>query len=469
MSLRARLLLAMTILVLVGLIVTAVVTYTMLRSFLLQRIDQQLRAARDPVVNTLESGQLPTLPGGNGLGPAELLPPGTVGEVAARGEVLAHVQFTYGNEKTPRPALPPGLAGLTNDRVLTVQATQASSLRYRVLAEPIAGSNAVLIVAIPLTAVDETLARLLLIEGLVALTVVLGLAALSWWIVQRELRPLARIAATAGAIAAGDLSERVTATDRRTEIGRLGIALNKMLSRIEQAFAARKASEDRMRRFLADASHELRTPLTSIRGYAELFRRGARQRPDDLSESLRRIEEEALRMGVLVDDLLLLARLDEGRPLERADVDLAGIASDAVTDAKAVDPNRAITLRGDESARVVGDRLRLHQVASNLLLNALTHTPNGSPVEVRVGEDNGRTFLEVTDHGPGLTPEEKELIFEPFYRGNPARSRDNGGSGLGLAIVAAIVDAHGGEITVRSYPGAGASFRVTFPSQAILS
>lgn len=469
MSLRARLLLAMSILVLVGLIVTAVVTYTMLRSFLLQRIDQQLRAARAPVVHTLESGQVPTLPGGNELGPAELLPPGTVGEVVARGKVLAHVQFTYGDEKTPRPALPPGLASLTRDRVLTVEATQASSLRYRVLAEPVAGSNAVLLVAIPLTTVDETLARLLLIEGLVAVTVVLGLAALSWWIVQRELRPLARIGATAGAIAAGDLSERVTATDRRTEIGRLGIALNKMLSQIEQAFAARKASEDRMRRFLADASHELRTPLTSIRGYAELFRRGAKQRPDDLSDSLRRIEEEALRMGVLVDDLLLLARLDEGRPLERAPVDLAGIASDAVAAARAVDPDREISIRVGGSDTIVGDKLRLHQVASNLLLNALTHTPDGSPVEVRVGDDNGVTFFEVTDHGPGISPEEKELVFEPFYRGDPARGRGNGGSGLGLAIAAAIVDAHGGEIAVRSDLGKGASFRVMFPSQAIPS
>jgi two-component system, OmpR family, sensor kinase len=468
MSLRARLLLAMSTLVLVGLIVTAVVTYTMLRAFLLQRIDQQLRTARDPVVHTLESGQVPTLPGGSDLGRAELLPPGTVGEVVAEGQILAHVQFTYGQEKTSPPALPPGLPSLTHERVLTVEAAPPSSLRYRLLAEPVANSNAVLIIAIPLTAVDETLARLLLIEGLVALTVVLVLAALSWWIVQRELRPLARMANTAGAIAAGDLSERVAPTDRRTEIGRLGIALNKMLTQIEQAFAARRASEDRMRRFLADASHELRTPLTSIRGYAELFRRGATRRPEDLSESLRRIEEEAQRMGVLVEDLLLLARLDEGRPLELAPVDLAALAGDAVADARAVAPDRLITIRTDGSKTVMGDKLRLQQVASNLLRNALAHTPEGSPIEVRVGAETGKALLEVKDHGPGISPEERALIFEPFYRGDPARRRGNG-SGLGLAIAAAIVEAHQGEIGVHSVPGEGATFRVTLPSQVIPS
>jgi len=271
---------------------------------------------------------------------------------------------------------------------------------------------------------------------------------------------------TAGAIAAGDLTRRVKPAESRTEIGRLGLALNSMLAQIEAAFEERRASEDRLRRFVADASHELRTPLTSIRGYSELFRRGAGARPEDLAKSMRRIEAEASRMGVLVDDLLLLARLDQGRPLEREPVDVAKVATDAVDGARAIDPSRPIDLQVNGVASVIGDEGRLRQVIDNLLDNARVHTPPGTPVGVRVSSQADEVLLSVTDNGPGLPPEAADRVFERFYRGDPARSRETGGAGLGLSIVSAIVEAHGGTVTVSSPDGTGATFEVRLPASS---
>jgi two-component system OmpR family sensor kinase len=306
------------------------------------------------------------------------------------------------------------------------------------------------------------------------------LAGLGYALVRTSLRPLEEIESTAEAIAAGNLSRRVPAQDPRTEVGRLGRALNGMLSQIETAFRAREASEararrseDRMRRFVADASHELRTPLTSIRGFAELYRQGAVVDPDDVARAMRRIEGEASRMGLLVEDLLLLARLDQHRQLERRPVDLLTLAVDAVHDARAVAPERRIALdvrpqtAGDSAPVVLGDEPRLRQVLSNLVGNALTHTPAGTPVTVRVGtaQENGSGWavLDVADTGPGLAPEETERVFERFYRADPSRTRGQGGIGLGLSIVAALVAAHGGTVDVASAPGAGATFRVRLP------
>jgi two-component system OmpR family sensor kinase len=270
---------------------------------------------------------------------------------------------------------------------------------------------------------------------------------------------------TAGAIAEGDLTRRVPQADPRTEVGQLGVALNGMLAQIERAFAERKASEDRLRRFLADASHELRTPLTSIRGYAELFRRGARDRTEDLEKSMRRIEEESSRMGILVEDLLLLARLDQSRGLQPRPVDLSALAGDAVEDARAADPDRRIELDAPEPVVASADDARMRQVAANLLSNALVHTPAGTPVTVRVDADGPDAILEVADRGPGLTPEQASRAFEPFYRSDPSRDRSTGGAGLGLSIVAAISEAHGGRVEVRPTPGGGATFKVTIPRE----
>ncbi len=466
MPLRLKLLIAVIVLVFAGLAVSDVATYTSLRSFLLTRVDQQLSGGWPVVAHALED------PGDRfGTGPfgSAPLPPGTYGEVRDEsGHVLGTPVFLYGLTQA-RPSLPKTLARPTSSKDpgrFTTGSVGGSSLRYRVLVEPVVdqqGDRLILVAALPLTELTQTLRRLLLIEGLVSAAVILGLGFASWWLVRRELRPLEEMGVTAGAIAEGDLSRRVPQEDPRTEVGRLGVALNAMLAQIEQAFAERRASEDRLRRFLADASHELRTPLTSIRGYAELFRRGARQREEDLAKSMRRIEDESARMGVMVEDLLLLARLDQDRPLQREPVDLATLAADAAQDVRATDGERQITL--DAPARVVvwGDEARLRQVAANLVANAVVHTPPATPVTVRAAAQGDDAVLEVADRGPGLSAEEAGRAFEPFYRSDPSRDRTTGGAGLGLAIVAAIAKAHHGRVDVHETPGGGATFRVVIP------
>jgi len=236
-----------------------------------------------------------------------------------------------------------------------------------------------------------------------------------------------------------------------------------MLSQIEAAFEQRTASERRLRRFIADASHELRTPLTSIRGYSEMLRRGASESQADSDLARRRIEEESVRMSTLVDDMLLIARLDQGRPLETKPVDLQAIARDAAADARAVAPKREITLQAPGAVVVSGDDTRLRQVVGNLVRNALVHTPSASPIEIAISAQDGTAQLSVVDHGPGLRPEDRERIFEPFYRADPSRSRDSGGAGLGLSIVNAVVVAHGGHVQVKETSGGGATFEVALP------
>ena len=288
------------------------------------------------------------------------------------------------------------------------------------------------------------------------------------------LRPLERIGVTAGAIAAGDLSRRVEPATPRTEVGRLGLALNGMLAQIERAFTEREASAERLRRFLADASHELRTPLASIRGYAELFRIGAVSEPADLKKAMTRIEAEAARMGVLVDDLLTLARLDELPDVTHVPVDMAQLARDAVADAQAIAADRRIELHSPGSALVLGDPHHLRQVLGNLMRNAIVHTPAGSPIDVTVtdgrngdGDGDGQgdqVALAVSDHGPGLPADADDAIFERFWRADPGRGRGKAGAGLGLAIVASVVEAHGGTATAANNPDGGALFTVRIPA-----
>jgi two-component system OmpR family sensor kinase len=343
-----------------------------------------------------------------------------------------------------------------------VRAT-AGSTRYRVASTPL-NNGATFVVALPLDEVQRTLRRLVAVELIVAGSVLAGIALLGWWLVGLGLRPLERMSRTAGAIARGDLSQRVEPASEATEVGRLGLALNSMLGQIEIAFAEREASTARLRQFAADASHELRTPLTSIRGYAELYRRGAAENPDDLAKVMRRIEEEAARMGVMVDDLLLLARLDQGRPLERSPVDLARIARDAVDDASAAHPSREVSLSANGSVTALGDEQRLRQVLANLLTNACTHTPEGTPVHVSVQANGREAVIAVADEGAGLTQDEAAHVFEQFWRADSARGRSTGGAGLGLAIVQAIATAHGGRTDVESIPGRGTTFRVHLPA-----
>jgi two-component system OmpR family sensor kinase len=347
-----------------------------------------------------------------------------------------------------------------------------------VLATPLSDGSGTLTVALKLTDVNNTVNRLRFIELIVGLGVLLVLGALGYGVVRSSLKPLVEVETTAEAIAAGDLTRRVPERDPRTEVGRLARSLNAMLAQIEAAFHARetsesaaRASEQRMRRFVADASHELRTPLTSIRGFAELYRQGATSAPDDIDRSMKRIEDEAARMGLLVDDLLLLARLDQQRPLERRPVELLALAADAVHDANAAWPGRTVQLRvlaGDTAPVVMGDDARLRQVLSNLLSNAVTHTPVGTVATVTVGADGTDAVLEVSDNGPGLAPDAAERVFERFYRADTSRTRAAGGTGLGLSIVAALVAAHGGTVAVETAPGAGATFRVRLPLAAPL-
>ena len=482
-SLRTRLVVGLLALAAVGLVALAGITYAEQRSFLLDRVDQQLRQAPMALAAELAdngvgdaAGHLPGGYGGPGGrppgGPERSLPPGTWGaRYDASGTRIGNpVVSQYGEDASDaaQPRLP---ATLEPDTTFTAGAEGGDDVEFRVRVIPDPdGSGGLLVAAIPLTEVNQTLERLLLVEGLVIAGVLLVLGVGAWLLVRVGLLPLDRMAHTAGKIAGGDLSQRVEATDPRSEVGRLGLAFNGMLDRLEVAFEQRRESEERLRRFLADASHELRTPLSSIRGYAELFRIGAARSPGETEKAMRRIEQEATRMGVLVEDLLALARLDEVREAEHGPVDLARLARDAVDDARAAAPARAISLdlrTGD--AVVEGNAHQLRQVLANLLRNALVHTPEGTPVEValeRTGGAAASVRLAVRDHGRGLPPGVRpQELFERFWRAEGGRARGQAGAGLGLAIVAGIVAAHSGTVQARDAAGGGAEFVVTLPSR----
>ena len=460
MSLRTRLLLAVLACVAAGLLVAGLITYISLRGFLLERVDAQLRDARRPIAMALTDTSPSGFPGG---AEEPSLPPGTYGQLRdSSGAVLNAISFTYGDEQ-PTPVLPDPLPASDQTGGVIFQAdSTAGGPGFRVLAETVPNLSDVLIVAIPLTETRQTLTQLLTIEVIVSLVVLGALAAVAWLLIKRDLQPLEDMAVTADAISAGDLSLRVEPAEPRTEVGRLGLSLNTMLGRIEVAFAERAATEDKLRRFLADASHELRTPLTSIRGYSEMFDR-AKDDPEDLELAMRRIEDESKRMAVMVEELLVLARLGEGRAPERMPVDLARVVGDAVNDARAAAPVRDIVLERVETADVLGDDHQFRQVVANLLNNALRHTPPEAQIRVTLTAADGRARLSVADDGPGLEPDVAARVFEPFYRADESRARETGGAGLGLAIVAAIVEAHGGDVRLDTAPGAGATFTVTLP------
>jgi two-component system OmpR family sensor kinase len=464
-SLRTRLLLAVLACVAAGLLIAGLVTYYSLRGFLLERVDAQLRNATIPTFMALTNNNQNGLPGPVG-GPGDTtLPPGTYGQLrSTSGVVINAISFTYGQQDQPTPVLPTPLPTVARRTAVIFEAksTAGGSAGFRVLEQNVPNSSGILIVAIPLNETHQTLGRLIAIEVVVSLAVLAALAAAAWWLIKRDLRPLETMAVTADAIAAGDLARRVHPAETKTEVGRLGLSLNTMLSRIEEAFAERAATEDKLRRFLADASHELRTPLTSIRGYSEVFDR-AKDDPENLELAMRRIEEESKRMGVMVEELLVLARLGEGREPEKLPVDLAAVVDDAVNDARAAAPARDITLEREEPADVLGDDHQLRQVVANLLSNALRHTPAEAQIRVTLTSGDGLARLAVADDGPGLEADVADKVFEPFFRADESRARETGGAGLGLAIVAAIVEAHGGGVQLDTAPGAGASFTVTLP------
>jgi two-component system OmpR family sensor kinase len=467
LSLRGRLLIGVISLVVVGLLVSDVVTYITLQSSLVSRIDDQLTTrstiltATSVIANQCHS---------RGPGSSSDFPAGTITELlGVDGSVVVSCGFQLGGATSGAPVLPKSMPSSGPDTPaspLTVEGTGGVS-RYRMTywsENSFAGQ--LVVFAIPLTSVQSTLATLLVNETLIGLTVVFATALLALLIIRLGLRPLQKMGGVAAQIAAGDLSRRVEPATPKTEIGRLGLALNSMLTQIESAFAERTESNTRLRRFIADASHELRTPLTSIRGYSEMLRRGAAESPADADLARRRIEEESVRMSVLVDDMLLIARLDQGRPLERKPVNLQAIAGDAADDARAVAPQRTITLSANGPVVVEGDDTRLRQVVGNLVRNALVHTPQQTAIEIAVSTVDGVGRISVADHGPGLSSDEMVRIFEPFYRADPSRSRDSGGAGLGLSIVNAVVSAHGGQVHVRETSGGGVTFEVELPLAA---
>ena len=347
-------------------------------------------------------------------------------------------------------------------QVFTVGSDVAGE-RFRVRATT-GDDGQVRVAAISLDDVDAAIGRMVAVE-VVATGVVLAILALvAFWVLRLGVRPLKSMTRTASAIAGGaDLAQRVPAAPAGTEAGELGTALNTMLARLERAFAEQQASEERLRRFVADASHELRTPVATIRGYAELHRRGGLDDPTARDQAMRRTEAEARRMGELVDDLLLLARLDQGRALERDAVDLGVLAVDAAADARAMAPGRPVRATTAAGVVVDGDEHRLRQVVANLVRNALVHTPGDAAITVTSRRDGGRGVVEVRDTGPGLDSEHAARAFERFYRGDPGRARDTGGSGLGLAIVRAVAMAHGGSASLDSAPGRGTTVRVEIP------
>ncbi|MGB9111100.1 MAG: ATP-binding protein [Acidimicrobiales bacterium] len=469
MSLRARLSIGLVLVTAVGLVVADVIIYGQIESYLSGQVDSELQTTLNTVIDEMTSGPFRQLNFSN------TAPIGSYGAFVSASGTLLH---TTTNLIAPPPVLPSWVetasppTGAT--RYFSASAEGESAFRYRVLVrsetlnelgQP--SVNGYVLVAVPIQSLDATLTRLTAIDVAVSAVVLTVLAFVGYAVVRIGMRPLVEIEQTAGAIAAGDLSRRVEREDEHTEVGRLGASLNEMLQQIDRAFTEQRASEDRLRQFLADASHELRTPITSIRGYSELFRRGAAARPDDLAASMRRIEEEATRMGVLVDDLLLLARLDQGRPLDYRPVDLAALAREAVLQAQMVSPSRAVALDASEPVVVTGDEQRLRQVVSNLIGNAIEHTPDGTAIAVSVKSSDGQARLVVHDEGPGVAEAHRGRIFERFYRADQSRARESGGAGLGLAIVASIAAAHGGRAFLESDGQPGATFVVEIPFSSV--
>jgi two-component system OmpR family sensor kinase len=541
--LRIKLITAVLALVAIALAAISIGGILVLRNYLLDQADAELAGLQAQATRVVQ-GCLASPGACPQPGPI----PASVDWLAVNGQLshmLLPVQTRFGGSQVqpqtiPGPAIPSGSSWLTGQsgQTLTVPA-QSGGTRWRIIAFPTTFNNVfngqsvsgTILIGIDVTSVYGTLNELASIDLVVSGIVLVALAVVGVTIVRSSLRPLTDIEVTAGAIAAGDLSQRVPDRDPRTEVGRLGRSLNAMLAQIEAAFHARasseaaaRRSEERMRQFVADASHELRTPLTAIRGYAEYYRQrggvanGAapagnepagdelagsglagsgrsarRQAPSprpvtelpaadhsqlskpDMDRIMQRVEQESARMGVLVEDMLLLARLDQQRTLEHRPVDLLTLAADAVQDARMISPDREIGLTVGTGAAfiVLGDEARLRQVISNLMANALTHTPAGTPISVRIstaGPDEAipvaSVVLQVTDQGPGLTSEQAEHAFERFYRADQTRARTTGGAGLGLAIVAALVSAHGGTVGLDTAPGQGATFRIMLPLAA---
>ncbi len=480
MSLRNRLLAGM-VAVAVVLVVAAIGVSRTTENYLVGQVDNQLRrAAREseeasePAVSSDQTQ--PDRPRrGNGT-LAQRFPgvaaisgpeaPSSLYVAVVVGEELRTVRLpnlTQSRAEGP-PLSAAEVQALKGDGLVTITDAQ-TGLRYRATVPD--GRAVTAIYALPLEDVEGAVQRLRILEALAVSTVMAVLGLVTFWVLRLGVRPLKEMTATATAIGEGDLSHRIPESAPRTEAAELGTALNAMLERLEGSFAARSSSEDRLRQFVADASHELRTPVTTIRGYAELYRSGGLEDRDALAEAMRRTEQEAVRMASLVDDLLALARLDQGRKVERLPVDLATVVRDAAMDARAVDPDRSVTVDAEEPVMVAGDDGLLRQVVANLVANARVHTPPGTALHLRTGTRTGaealEAVIEVSDRGLGMAPEVAARAFERFFRADAGRSRQSGGSGLGLAIVASVMAVHGGSAEIESNEGHGTMVRLILP------
>ncbi len=481
MSLRVRLLVSLAAMLSVALVLAGILLVGLTRVSLVARVDTELKDVASTSSRLLRLADLTAADSEAGRSLAVM-------RLDRRGDVVQSIPSGFSSDPDPLPTMPVYPNGIPSTAYGTIEERTSvdGSMHYRVLVEQ-ARPNLIVAIAAPLSGVDAVIAalvRTLLLVGLLSLA---GLLVVAWIVVRRDLLPLERIARTAEAIAGGDLSHRAGVPHDQTEVGRLGRAFDAMLDQIEASFGQQQAaldakarSEDRLRRFVADASHELRTPLTAVRGYADLYRAGGLSDPGELAIAMDRIGTESRRMGSLVDDLLTLARLDQGRPVRRDAVDLSRIAAEAVADARALEPDRPIVGAIDPDVVVLGDEDRLRQVVGNLIANVRTHTPVSTRFEVvvrGVGSPHATEAglgaqaaasgeLRVVDHGPGIPTEHGASVFDRFFRADPGRSRDNGGTGLGLSIAASIMAAHDGDIWHEPTPGGGATFGIRLPLTA---
>ena len=470
LSLRTQLVLVTSVLIALAIAVTSLVAISALRAQMVHQLDEEMKASSSSLVSS--------------VGTSQTRQDGAVGSYRVyvldqHGNVLHSIAGADQQAENE-----PVLTGWDSEKVKKYHETgttvnsRTGSNDWRIM--PISlesstnGQASSMVIALPLKQTNQVVALVGVLTFAFGLATLAAAIAMTWVIVTRTFEPLARVEQTAAKIAAGDLSQRIEDYNPSNEIGNLAISLNTMLAQIESSFNAQTKSEAKMRRFVGDASHELRTPLVSIRGYSELYRQGALPNDEAVATAMGRIESESKRMGQLVEDLLTLARIDERRESKLAPFDLFHLAVDASNDAYATSPDREVSLVGltddvaPTSAPVIGDESRMRQVVANLLTNAMRYTPAGTPLEIAVGvrEDvpgYPLSVIEVRDHGPGIHGEDRERVFERFYRTDTSRSRETGGTGLGLSIVAAILEQHDGSVHIEETPGGGATFVISLP------
>jgi two-component system, OmpR family, sensor kinase len=464
MTLRARLLIALAALLAGALVVTGGLVIGLTRASLVEQVDRDLQTATIADIDAPGPGR-PNDPTGRRFALLVYSQDGTLIESLAAGQSSSPFSL---------PQVPAAGPSSIPQRRITELPAVDGSLRYRVLALPgrlrVTNQPVTLLLGAPMSGIEDSIAVLVRTLALVGIAVLALVLVVGWLLIRRGLRPLEQVTATAERISQGDLSSRVGVRDDGSEVGRLGHAFDTMLDQIQSAFGAQQAalaakqkSETQLRQFVADASHELRTPLTAVRGYAELYKAGGLAEEGSLDQAMSRIGTESRRMAALVEDLLLLARLDQGRPLRTDPVVLSELVHDAVSDVRAVEPDREVRETVEEGVVVQGDEDRLRQVIGNLFANVRVHTPASASVDVSLVTRDGVAALAVADHGPGVDPEHVDHIFDRFYRADTGRSRDRGGAGLGLAIATSVAGAHGGTISHAPTPGGGATFTLTLP------